>query len=72
MTGTNDEGALEARITELEVRLTYQDRLIADLNEVVIELRSEVERLAAKTRRVEEQLEAGLPDAPANAPPPHY
>jgi len=65
-------GSLEERVTELEVRLTYQDRLIAELNEVVIELRGEVLRLAAKTRRVEQELEVGASNDPANGPPPHY
>ena len=63
---------IEARVIELEVKLTYQDRLIAELNEVVIELRAEVERLAAKARRFEDQLAAGMPEDPENAPPPHY
>lgn len=63
---------LEARVVELEVKLTYQDRLIAELNEVVIELRAEVERLAARAGRFEQQLRDGLPEDPHDAPPPHY
>lgn len=63
---------LERRVIELEVKLTYQDRTVAELNEVVIELRAALARLQAKTKRFEEQLAAGLPDAPENGPPPHY
>jgi uncharacterized coiled-coil protein SlyX len=62
---------LEKRVTELEVKLTYQDRLIEELNQVVIELRAEIERVAKGMRRVEQQIIADLPDAP-NEPPPHY
>ncbi len=72
MNDSHSSDPLEDRVTELEVRLTYQDRLIAELNDVILELRGELQRLAAKTRRVEEQLDAGLPESPANAPPPHY
>ena len=64
--------SLEQRVVELEVKLTYQDRLIAELNDVVIDLRAQLERLAAKTKRFEEQLDAGVPEDSGNVPPPHY
>ena len=65
------EDFIERRVIELEVRLTYQERMLAELDDVVIELRAELARLAAKASRFEEQLAHGVSDAPANAPPPH-
>ncbi|MBM4376997.1 MAG: SlyX family protein [Deltaproteobacteria bacterium] len=71
MTATT-KGLLEERVIDLEIRLTYQDRLLAELNEVVVELRGEVERLTQRSRRFEEQLASGMPDDPGHQPPPHY
>jgi uncharacterized coiled-coil protein SlyX len=40
----NEDSELKSRVTELEIKLTYQDRLIDELNQVVIELRLEQPR----------------------------
>ena len=47
------EVALEERVTELEVRIAYQDRVIADLDAVVREFAGRVEQL-------ERQLDAAI------------
>ena len=62
----------EARVTELEIRLTYQDDLIQTLDQVVIVLRRELEGATQRLVRLEQQLAMGLPGAAADEPPPHY
>jgi SlyX protein len=59
------------RIMELEIKLAFQDDLIAKLNDCVIELRAEVDQLGRRLRRYEEQLQASA-EEPANERPPHY
>jgi SlyX protein len=61
---------MEERIVELEVRVAYQDKLLADLDEVV---RSFAARVEALERKVKELEETSAPQAgPADETPPHY
>lgn len=61
---------MEDRIVELEVRVAYQDKLLADLDEVV---RSFVARVEALERRVRELEQTPAPRVgPADETPPHY
>lgn len=61
---------MEERIVELEVRLAYQDRVIADLDEVIRTFTARVEVLE---REVRELKETGAPQAgPIDETPPHY
>ncbi|MGH8381063.1 SlyX family protein [Pseudomonas sp.] len=66
---------LEARVTELESRLAFQDDTVQALNDVLVEQQRVVERLqlqmAALLKRYEEmvgQYQSGEDEAP----PPHY
>ena len=70
------EAETAARIESLEVRVAHQDRVIEDLNALVTEqwkqidaLAKQVERMADRLRRVEDNAPAA--DAP-DPPPPHY
>ncbi|MEM6331386.1 MAG: SlyX family protein [Planctomycetota bacterium] len=66
-----------SRATKLEELLAHQQRMLDDLNQVVTELRSEVDRLTLEhgrtrltlTRLVE--LHEGAEEAPDEKPP-HY
>lgn len=64
---------MEERLTELEVRVAYQDRLIADLDEVVRSFTARVEELERELRGLRETVTHG-PDeiGAANERPPHY
>ena len=63
----------DERITNLEIKMTYQDELVETLNQVVIELRTEMAALDKKVKQLEQQLTMGVPETgPANDPPPHY
>jgi SlyX protein len=67
---------LEARVEALEVRVAYQDQMIEDLNQTVIDqwkkidaLRRQLNELLDRVQEVEDN--AGGPSAP-EPPPPHY
>lgn len=64
---------LPARIESLEAHVAHQERVIADLNEVVTEQWRRIDRLERMAKHLRETLEA-LPqqrDGP-EPPPPHY
>ncbi|HEY7842296.1 MAG TPA: SlyX family protein [Bradyrhizobium sp.] len=68
------EQELDARIDALEVRLTYQDETIEQLNQTITAQWKQIDgltrQLAALTERLQE-AEANAP-TPANERPPHY
>ena len=63
----------EARLLKLEEKVAYQDKLIAELNDVVVSLHRATDALSARLRTFERELqgELGARDMP-NEPPPHY
>jgi uncharacterized coiled-coil protein SlyX len=63
--------ALEDRVTELEVRVAYQDKVIAALDDVVRDFAARVTRLERLAREPTVAAAGELPDAP-DEPPPHY
>jgi SlyX protein len=64
---------MEERIIELEVKVAYQDRVIADLDEVIAAFTKRVEDLERQLRDLREALTTDDPDVgPADDPPPHY
>lgn len=61
---------MEARIVDLEIRLTHQDQTIQALDEVVRTFAARVEELERQVRALRG---AGMPPVgPADEPPPHY
>ena len=65
---------LEARITELEIRSSEQDKTIAELNDVVLQQWRKIDRLERRLAKLTEEMQA-LGEAKSNAPepqPPHY
>jgi len=67
---------LENRIIELETRLSYQDHVIQELNEVVVRQQDQIDSLIRDGRRIrdhlKEQQSSGLARPDEEAPPPHY
>lgn len=64
---------LEDRVLELEVKAAYQDRTIEALNEVVLELRREIESLRREFELLRAEAQSTeKPIGPANEAPPHY
>lgn len=66
---------LEARVTELESRLAFQDDTVQALNDVLVEQQRVVERLqlqmAALLKRYEDMV-GQYSSNEEEAPPPHY
>lgn len=64
---------VEERIIELEVKIAYQDKLIADLDEVLRSFTSRVEELSRELAELKESIKADQSTiGPANEKPPHY
>jgi uncharacterized coiled-coil protein SlyX len=61
----------DARIVDLEVRYTYLERMVRELDQVVIELRGEVDRLRGQLIHVS-RVAVEAASSPENEKPPHY
>ncbi len=64
---------LADRVMDLEVRLAYQDKTIATLDNVVRALADKVDHLSAELRQVRQSMaspESAL--GPASEKPPHF
>jgi len=63
----------ETRLLKLEEKVAYQDKLVADLNDVVVSLHRRVDELRARLdsaeRTVRQEFEAR---EVVNEKPPHY
>ena len=67
----------EDRLTDIETRLAYQEKMIRDLNDVIIEQQQEIDRLHRVCLKLEKQNQAlselaGGGVGPADEKPPHY
>jgi len=63
----------EDRLTTVEVKMAYLEKLCSELNEVVIIQARLIEELANRLRRVEGQLEGFSPGSEfPHERPPHY
>lgn len=60
------------RLTELEIKVTYQDETIRALNEVVLELRQEIQELKARFDAAEEETAEVPATSMPHELPPHY
>jgi SlyX protein len=67
---------MNERLTELEVRVAFQDQTIQDLNEVVTRQQREIDRLAQELEAVKSRLSGLAPSMVIphedEKPPPHY
>ena len=65
---------MEPRISELEARFTEQERLVAELSEVIWKQQKELDRLTRVVHELQQKLagDPGLVDAHQDEKPPHY
>lgn len=66
---------MESRIAELEVKLSFSEDLLDELNRAVARQQREIERLQQELRALREHVIANLPAStgtPPDEPPPHY
>ena len=68
------DDTLANRLDDLEVRYAFQDETIRQLDEVIQDMSTQVERLKNELKSVREQLKETLgPEAPPEEQvPPHY
>lgn len=60
-------------VVELEVRVSYQEKIIEDLDEVVRDFARRVEALERKVVELQERLTEDSPEVgEQDVPPPHY
>ena len=67
---------MESRIIDLEIRLTHQEAMLQELNDVLVQqqktitlLHKEIELLK---QRLRESTPSNIVDASQETPPPHY
>jgi SlyX protein len=64
------------RLVDIETQLAYQEDLIQSLNQVVITMQQQIDKLELKNQRLQDnlkQMESLLPnDQNPNETPPHY
>ena len=67
---------MNERLTELEVRMAFQEKTIQDLNEVVTRQQRQIDRLMQELEAVKSRLAALAPSMvipqEEEKPPPHY
>lgn len=65
--------SLDECLEDLEIRLSHQDKTIADLNDVITAQWTKIAALERQLQRLGEELDAlESAEAPANQKPPHY
>ena len=63
----------EARFIDIETALAYQEKMLEELNAVVIEQGRRLELLMKQNRYLHENLQAGeVKPLSEETPPPHY
>jgi SlyX protein len=67
---------MNERLTELEVRVAFQEKTIQDLNEVVTDQQRQIDRLTRELEAIKSRLAALAPSMvipqDEEKPPPHY
>ena len=63
---------MDARLTDLEVRYTYLEHTVGDLNQIILELRAEIEKLRRDVAAVRDLVMMGPGADPPNEKPPHF
>lgn len=67
---------MEERLAELEIRVSFQDKTLHDLNEVVIRQQAELDRVLRELHALKARLQgmavSNIATAAEETPPPHY
>lgn len=67
---------LEERIAELEMKITFQDNLLEELNHALVQQQFVIDRMQVQLRHVATKLQDMQPSNIASqveeTPPPHY
>lgn len=66
---------MEARITDLEIKLSFSEDLLEELNRTVFRQQQQIEALQQEMRALREQMQSSMPNEPRSLRdeiPPHY
>jgi SlyX protein len=66
---------LESRITELEIKISYTEDLVDELNRTVYHQQRQIDQLLDEVRALRQQVQSVAPSEPGNPHdeiPPHY
>lgn len=67
---------MEERLAELEIRVSFQERTLQELNEVVTRQQGEIDALTRELQALKTRVQAATPSMIATeaeeTPPPHY
>ena len=67
---------LEKHVVELETKISYQEHLIQELNEVITHQQKQIDALELRMRRIQDHLKNSASSQIARpeeeTPPPHY
>ena len=76
MSQLENPNSLVERVEELEMKLTFQDELIEQLNQSLIEQQSDIRKLTRLLEKMGNEMkdmrESNIADQAQEAPPPHY
>lgn len=72
----SDDGKLQARLDELEVKFAFQQETIESLNNTVTDQWATIDRLSKALGRLQDQVieleDTAVSNDPGNIKPPHY
>lgn len=66
---------MESRITELEIKISYTEDLVEELNRTVFRQQQQIDLLARELRNLRDQVQSGQPQefrSLRDEIPPHY
>ena len=66
---------MEPRPTELEIKISYAEDLVEELNRTVFRQQQQIDLLVAEVRALREQVQNAMPQEPRSLRdeiPPHY
>ena len=65
---------MQQRLTELERKISYQDKLLQELNEVIFGLSKRLDQLESRQKAMNDQFASGnlAKRQEDETPPPHY
>ncbi len=66
---------MDKRLMELEIKMTFQENLVEELNEVIIRQQAQIDRLDQELKTLVAQFRSVQqlpPETTPDPPPPHY
>jgi len=62
---------MQERVTNLEIKMTFLEQTVEELNQVIVEREKEIDQIKALLQKALDKLEDDQPET-LNSQPPHY